>query len=684
MMKLRITMALLPGFIVSACEKQHPTPSVPTATAPQPEPVVVENPTFSRDIAPIIFSECSSCHRPGESAPFALLDYEDVSKRGEQIIEVIDSGYMPPWLPKPQARAFADARHLSEQQKETVERWVNQGMVEGDPANLPVPPTWTEGWQLGEPDLVVDLPAGFVLAAEGSDVFRSFVLPLDIDEDHYVRSVEIRPENPKIVHHGVILKDPAQIGRQRDAADPHPGYAGMQQPNLITSPDGQFVGWTPGKVPKEGAADMAWKLAPGTDLIAALHLLPSGKPEPLRLRVGLYFADRPPTRTPAMIELEIQTIDIAPGDSDYTISDTFTLPVDVNLIGIYPHAHYLGHEMHVTATTSAGQQIDLLHIDNWDFNWQDDYRYAEPVALAQGTTIQMRFTYDNSAENERNPNNPPERVTYGELSSNEMGSLWMQVIPRRAADLDRLRRVIAEKSAAQAIAGFQFALQLNPSDPEALSNLGAALSVEKKFTQARDHFEKALAVDPDNAAAHFNLGLLMLETGNPNDAKLHFEKTVAIDPTNAAAWSQLGHLALESQAQAQAVTFFKRSLESRKDVEAYYNVGVTYLAMNQPHDAIPFLETAARISPQDVLTQLNLGACHFNIEDWNSAESRFRNTTLLAPEFVPGHLNLGNALIKQQRIEEALESFKRAARLAPDNQQAWESVTAAQQLLDAR
>ncbi|MCB1097999.1 MAG: tetratricopeptide repeat protein [Verrucomicrobiae bacterium] len=683
MITIRIAMALLSGFIVCACDKQS-TQSASSTSAPPPAPTAVENPTFSLDVAPIIYSKCAGCHRPGESAPFALLDYEDVRKRGEQIQEVVESGYMPPWLPEPQPHEFADLRRLTDQQKDVLRKWVAQGMVEGNVDDLPELPTWTEGWQLGEPDLIVELPAGYTLPAEGADIFRSFVLPLDIDDTHYVCSVEIRPENPRIIHHGVILKDPGQIGRQRDATDPQPGYAGMQQPSLISSPDGQFVGWTPGKVPKEGPEDMAWKLEPGTDLIAALHLLPSGKPEPLKLRVGLHFADRPPTRTPAMIQLEIQTIDIAAGDPEYTISETFTLPVDVNLLGIYPHAHYLGREMRVTATTPADQQIDLLHIKNWDFNWQDDYRYAEPFTLPEGSTIHMHFTYDNSTRNERNPNNPPQRVTYGELSSNEMGSLWIQVLPRRAADLPKLEKAIAEKSAAEALAGFRFALQLNPDDPEAHSNLGAALSIEKKFRQARSHFEQALAVNPDHVAAHFNFGLLLVETGDPAAARLHFQKAVATDPTHAAAWHQLGQLALDRRDPTEAITCFKRSLEARNDVETHYNIGVTYLAMDRAQDAAPFLETAAHLKPEDALTQLNLGAAYFNMEDWESAETRFRNTILLAPGFVPGYLNLGNSLIKQQRIEEALDCFKRATQLEPGNQQAWESVAAAQQLLDSR
>ena len=663
-MRFVATLAL---FALTACAKDADTPSAVT---------------FSEHIAPIVFENCVPCHRPEGSGPFPFTNYEEVNDHAGQIAEVTASRFMPPWQPTPGYGHFVGERLLTDAQIDLISRWVASDTPEGDPQHLPPLPAYSDEWQLGPPDLIVEMDEPYILPAEGYDQFRNFVMPIPTTTPRYVEAVEFHADNAQVIHHAVMMFDRSGTARKHDARESGPGFDGMVF-GEAQGPNGHFLGWTPGKQPYRDP-ELAWSLVPGTDLVLQLHMLPSGRPESLRARIGFYYADAPPKRTPALVRLGRKDIDIPAGQAHYPVRDTYQLPVAVEVTSIYPHAHYLGKSMAVYALLPDGKKEWLIRIDEWVFNWQDDYRYAEPVALVQGTTIQMRFTYDNSAENDRNPNNPPKRVTYGELSSDEMGSLWMQVIPRRAADLDKLKNAIADKNAAHAIAGFQFALQLNPSDPEALSNLGAALSVEGKFTEARGHFEKALIVDPDRAATHFNLGLLMLDTGNPNDAKLHFEKTVAIDPTNAEAWSQLGHLALESQDQAQAIACFKRSLESRKDVEAYYNIGVTYLAMNQPHDAIPFLETAARISPQDVLTQLNLGACHFNIEDWNRAETRFRNTTLLAPEFVPGYLNLGNALIKQQRIEEALKNFKRAAQLAPNNQQAWESVTAAQRLLNAR
>ena len=629
----------------------------------------------------MIFNNCSPCHRPGEAAPFALLTYEEVRKRGEQIVEVIDSGFMPPWLPSPQKHAFADTRRLSDRDKDLVLRWVEQGMTEGAADDLPDPPSWVEGWQLGEPDLVIDLPVGYVLPAEGPDVFRSFVLPIDVAEPRFVQSVEVRPQNPKIIHHGVILMDRSRTGRRLDAEDSTTGFAGMQQSHLITSPGGHFIGWTPGKVPKAGEEDMAWSLEPGTDLVAALHMLPSGKPEPVGLRLGLHFAERRPTRIPAMIELENQAIDITAGEKAHTIEDSFLVPVDVRLLGIYPHAHYLAKEMHVTATTPAGHKTDLLHIEQWNFNWQDDYRFEQPVALEADTVIAMRFIYDNSADNDLNPNVPPKRVTYGELSSDEMGSLWLQVLPRRAADLDRLQQALTKKRTDLAMEGFRFALKLNPAAPKALVNLGAALSVSGKITAARGHFEQALLANPEYVPAHFNFGHMLLESDDLSEAKPHFAKAIALDPTHAPALSQLGNIASQEQDHRLAVEYYQRALTIRPNAETYYNLGVTHIALEQPENALPFLEKAAELEPGEALTHLNLGACYFSLEDWSRAEIRFRNAVKLDPLFVAGYLNLGNSLVKQNRIQEALTPFQTAAQIDPNNPQTWESLRAIQQLI---
>ena len=234
--------------------------------------------TFNKDIAPIVFNHCVTCHRPGESAPFHLLSYEDVKTHAEQVTEVTSSGFMPPWLPEPGYGKFVGERRLSRREIDIIRQWVEEGVAEGDPADLPTLPQWNDGWQLGQPNLVVTLPEPFTLPGEGTDIYHNFVLPIPVSKMRYVKAVELRPGNKRIVYHAIMLIDRTGMTRQLDEKDPGPGFAGMIVEHA-EHPDGYFLGWTPGKVPDAGSHGMSWRLYPGTDLVLQLHMVPTGKPE---------------------------------------------------------------------------------------------------------------------------------------------------------------------------------------------------------------------------------------------------------------------------------------------------------------------------------------------------------------------------------------------------------------------
>ena len=200
---------------------------------------------------------------------------------------------------------------------------------------------------------------------------------------------------------------------------------------------------------------MAWRLDPGTDVVFQLHMLPTGKPEPIQSSLGLFFAKEPPTKTPYMLRLGSKVIDIQAGDAAYKIRDTYRLPVDARLLSVYPHAHYLAREMKGTARLPDGRLRWLVHIRDWDFNWQDEYRYSSPISLPAGTTLEMEYTYDNSADNLRNPHNPPQRVVYGPQSSDEMGDLWLQVLASDGKGLDQLVRDHAHRELLADVEGYE-------------------------------------------------------------------------------------------------------------------------------------------------------------------------------------------------------------------------------------
>ena len=338
--------------------------------------------TFTRDIAPILYGECAPCHRPDGPAPFNLLTYGDARRHAAQIAAVTKRRYMPPWKPEPGFGDFAGVRRLTDTEILAIEHWVSGGLLEGQASDLPPPPRWTSAWQLGEPDLVVTLPE-YTLRPDGLDVFRNFVVAVPGSAPRYVRGFELRPGH-RAVHHANIRVDPTAASRRADDADPSPGYEGA----ILRSadyPDGHFLGWTPGQAPPLSGPDLAWRLEPGADLVVQLHMQPNGKAEVIRPSIGLYFTDVAPARTPVILRLGRQNLDIPAGADDYHVADTYVLPVDAEVRAIQPHAHYRARTVSASAILPDGTRRPLLLIRHWDFNWQDQYRYAAPFWVPAGT-----------------------------------------------------------------------------------------------------------------------------------------------------------------------------------------------------------------------------------------------------------------------------------------------------------
>jgi Flp pilus assembly protein TadD len=522
--------------------------------------------TFTKDIAPIIFEHCSLCHRPDESAPFSLLSYQDVKRRAGQIARVTASGFMPPWLPESQPGEFVGQRGLTDSQVSLIEKWVEDGAVEGNPTDLPALPKFKSGWLLGPPDLVAEMPEPYVLPAGGTDVFRNFVIPIPVTRSRYVRAIDFRPSNLKVVHHARIEIDPSPASRQMDEQDSEPGYAGMINVGS-RSPDGHFLAWTPGKVPLMPSDDLAWGLRKGTDLVVQLHMLPSGKPEPVQCRVGFHFSDRPPRRFPVVFMLGSNSIDIPAGQPDYIIEDEYTLPVDVELLSVYPHAHYLGKEMESVATLPDGTVRRIIKINDWDFNWQDEYRYVQPIPLPRGTVISMRFLYDNSEANVRNPNQPPKRVVFGSRSSDEMGNFILQVLPRNVDDLRTLEKDYQLKELRLNAAGFAKVLELHPDDGITRYHLGLMMERMRKFDQAIVHYRRALGTIPDPSVVHNNLGNVLQKMGKLEAAATHFREALRTRADFAVAHNNLGIVLARQGKIPEAIAEFEAAIRLDPEYE---------------------------------------------------------------------------------------------------------------------
>ena len=378
----------------------------------------------------MVYGACATCHIEGGSGPFPLTNYAEVKRRARQIAEVTTSRFMPPWKPAPGHGEFVGERRLTGDEVALISAWYEAGAPEGDPADLPPPPPpLVDGWQLGAPDVIVEMPAPYMVPAEGSDDWRCFAMPLSMPEDRYVEAVEFLPSNRRVVHHLIMYIDTLRAALEADEADEGVGYSGMVVLSELGS--GELDGWGPGFTPRRLPEGAGWPLAKEAVVVLDTHFQPTGKPEPITIRVGFHLSP-PGVKTPltplGFLRLAAGAINILPGDADYTVTDEIVLPVDAKAVGILPHAHLVCQRVKCDAELPDGSVVPLLRIDDWDFNWQDLYRYAAPVPLPAGTRVSMAFSFDNTSANGQNPHNPPRRVVSGPGALDEMAVLWLQVI----------------------------------------------------------------------------------------------------------------------------------------------------------------------------------------------------------------------------------------------------------------
>ncbi len=403
--------------------------------------------TFSEHIAPILYDNCSTCHRPGQVSPFSLLTYEDATAHGRTIAATTQSRYMPPWKPDPGWVSYRDERRLTDSQIVLIQKWVAGGMPQGDLAKAPAQPKFPDGWQLGPPDLILEMPTAYNVPASGNDVYRNFVLPTGLTEDKWVRAIEMKPSARTVVHHALFYPNTGIAARAENGKDGQPGFDGLGSVFILlglSALTGGLGGWVPGTTPQYLPAGITMALPKGSDLLIQTHFHPNGAPQTEKTIVGLYFGPKPARditqlQVPAAFGIQAH-IDIPAGEANYKVRGTFTLPYGVDAVSVSAHSHYLGKSAKLTATLPTGEVKVLLWVKDWDFGWQDQYIFKDLISLPKGTRLDGEYTYDNSTANYKNPNSPPKRVKWGEQSTDEMGSLLLNVLPKDQADLNGLER----------------------------------------------------------------------------------------------------------------------------------------------------------------------------------------------------------------------------------------------------
>lgn len=668
--------------------------------------------TWSHDIAPIVYANCSTCHHPGGGGPFSLLTYRDGRRWAPQMTQVTQSRYMPPWLPVHDPHAvgyvkFQDERGLTDHEIALIARWAKSGMLEGNPAEAPAVPQYPQTWQHGQPDLILSIKRPYTLGAGGSDVFRNFILPYPLQQTHYIRAMEIRPSVPQIVHHANVLIDRTASYRRDHPDTWEDGIPGMElsvDAGNTFDPDSSFLFWKPDTPFLVEPPSMPWRLDPGNDLILNMHLKPSGKTEIVSAQVGLYFTDHPPTQHPMLLQLEHDSaLDIPPGDANFVVEDSLKLPVDVKVLGVYPHAHYLGRRLEAWATLPNQQRRWLILIPGWDIDRQSVYRYSEPIFLPKGSVLHMRYVYDNSSANEHNPNAPPIRVRAGNRSVDEMAHLWLQALPvntppgspdpRLLLEEAWMRQRLAKEphdaitlynlaSAEAAMGQYKAAAAIyleqataHPDDVRTLTALGATYESSGDWQQAAREYQRAIASQADACDARFDLAQLDLKHEQAPAAEQQLRYMLDHCPADAGVHSALGvALAAEGQEEAAAKEFKTALSMDSLNFSALYHLGLLASEAGDFQTAIDRLGAAASLKPEDVDTHVQLAAAYAQSGLADDATVQLLAAIKLSPNDPSLHSLLSQVLAGNGHLSMAIDQQREALRLAPDDPDGWNNL----------
>jgi tetratricopeptide (TPR) repeat protein len=614
--------------------------------------------TFNKDVAPIIFKHCASCHRPGEVAPFPLLSYEDVKKRAKLIGILTERRYMPPWKPESGYGQFQGARRLTDAEIGAIQQWVDGGALEGRPGTRPPLPHFQEGWHLGQPDLVLQMTKPYTVPADSSEFYRCFVIPAELPKDRFLAAFEVRPSNRKVVHHAIFVQDPRKAGRRLES-EPGSGYPCSGGFGFPVS--GALGLWTAGIVPRTEPEGVATALKKNSDVVLQLHFRPSGKQEQEQCAIGLYFTKQPPHKISRDISVSSYAIDIQPGEQNYKARSFCYVPFDAEALSIFPHAHFLAREMKASATLPDGTVIPLLSIKDWDFNWQEEYWYTVALRLPQGTRVDMEFSYDNSANNPRNPSRPARRVTWGEQTSDEMAEVHLRIVAADALTRKSVKsdRVGVTKSWAD--------LSPNPDLAEPPSFLPVALVRQGQPERAGEIPARGQRTDPDTPQAHNSSGLAMQQQGDLADAAVEFRRALSLQPDFPEARNNLGLTLLAEGDMEGAVEEFRRALKTDPQYSTAINsLGLVFLELGRWDDAITQYRALIAFNPAIPEVYYNLGTALKHDEDYDGAAEAFGKSLQLDPGFAEAHCSLGEVLWEQGKLDEAAKELRAAVTARSD------------------
>jgi len=426
------------------------------ASAANAQGAAATTPTFTKDVAPIFYKNCTVCHRPGAIAPMSLLTYADARPWTRSIATNVTRGTMPPWHADPAHGEFLNDRRLSQADKDTIVNWVSAGAPEGNAADLPAQPVYPDGWAIGKPDAIFALAEDYPVAASGTIDYKYFEVPTNFTEDKWIQAFEVKPGDPSVVHHVIVYARPPQRPRPAAAANAAPGGApangaapqpqrrqapftfapNMEEPDEVKAaaahetvpndrpaPDagtGMFVGgYTPGQSVRVFQPGSALRLPAGSTIVFQMHYTANGKASHDRSRIGFVFANEAPKQEAIIGALVNQNFTLPAGAANTKIDAEMTLNTDMILWSLLPHTHVRGRRWEIDAKYPDGRSEVILSVPNYDFNWQTDYIFKQPLKLPKGTVLHSSAWYDNSAANKSNPDSKVD-VHWGEQTWEEM------------------------------------------------------------------------------------------------------------------------------------------------------------------------------------------------------------------------------------------------------------------------
>jgi hypothetical protein len=416
-----------------------------TVSAEQVGSAAAAAPTFSKDVAPIFYAKCVTCHRAGEIGPMSLITYREVRPWAASIRDKVSSRVMPPWHADPEHGSFRNDRSLSASEIDTVVRWVNAGSPEGNPSELPKAPQFADGWQIGKPDVVFEMATEYEIPARGTIDYQYFEVPTNFTQDMWIQAGEARAGDRAHVHHIIVSAiEPPGTTRpsamtvrpilSQGAAPPVPAApaapaAGRGAGRALTDQQraaaaaragaNMLVNWAVGEDAPVHADGTAKRIPAGSPLVVQIHYTTNGTPGKDRSRVGFIFSKTPPAREVRTGLIANPMFAIPPGDANHLVEAEATFTNDVKVWTMHPHMHFRGKDMTYTATYPDGRKEVVLRVPRYDFNWQGDYWLKEPLALPKGSTLRVTAHFDNSTANKANPN-PSETVRWGDQTWEEM------------------------------------------------------------------------------------------------------------------------------------------------------------------------------------------------------------------------------------------------------------------------